>query len=55
MQKFKKVNIEYVLDRVMYDNTQNYQSDFDIDKRILINEPSQQKWTQKSYKKRNES
>lgn len=37
MQKFKKVNIEYVLDRVMYDNTQNYQSDFDIDKRILIN------------------
>lgn len=37
MQKFKKVGIEYVLDRVLNDNTVSHQSDFDIDKRILIN------------------
>ncbi len=37
MEKFKKVGIEYVLDRVLNDNTKSHQSDFDLDKRILIN------------------
>ncbi len=37
MQKYKNVGIFYVLDRVVNSNTENYKSDFDIDKRILIN------------------
>ena len=35
MQKFINVDVEYFLEQVMKSNTNHYQSDFDIDKKIF--------------------